>query len=234
YDSEDQLRLFEFLKNWPESTINLDHELIRYMGVRAGDVILLKQGIWEHRHRFNGFILVRNPASVYASLGRYDRIRTGDNLYARLRNFIAPENHNRERLLRWMTDIDSDMTEMLSGLNELEQFCAFYNRRMLPLAKLELPVIHYERLVIDPEQVFKQLLDYMQLEYLDLIHNAHEQYGELTIGHGKTDLSRPIDDQSLQEYRSLGRGTFDAVCALTWPAWSRFGYRMNWEGIELA
>ncbi|MFW6336901.1 MAG: hypothetical protein ACOC3G_07215, partial [Phycisphaeraceae bacterium] len=37
--------------------------------------VVIKQGVWEHRWPFDGFILIRNPASVYRSLTAFDRFQ---------------------------------------------------------------------------------------------------------------------------------------------------------------
>lgn len=206
--------------------------------------IVVKQGVWEHRHQFEGFVLVRNPASVIASLLSFDQ-RTGGAarppLWSRLR-FAAPrrpkpmnfDDPRWERVLRWQRAIDEDLVEHLKHLDYIGAVCAFYNRRMLPLANSRLPILHYECLVSRPQQMLRLLLDRLELEFDDRLLDSHRDFDEGTIGHGLNDLARPIDEAGLFRYREiLSREEFGRILALTLPSWKAFRYRLSYDDIAV-
>lgn len=206
--------------------------------------IIVKQGVWEHRHPFEGFVLVRNPASVTASLLAFDqraagatrrtpwsRLRRGPPRRPKHMNFADPR---WKRLLRWQRSIDEDLVEYLEHLDYIGAVCAFYNRRMLPLANSHLPVVHYERLVSRPRQVLRLLLDRLGLEFDDRLLDSHRDFDEGTIGHGKNELARPIDEAGLFRFREvLSREEFGRILALTLPSWKAFRYRLAYDDIAV-
>lgn len=231
-DSKENMQLFDFLKGWTNTEIPLDNEYLQSINPSVDDIILVKQGIWEHRASFNGFVLVRNPVSVYASLLEYDKNGGHKSwLNNMLTAVFTDNNQNKERMLRWMQDIDKNLIPYMENIDDISLFCAFYNRRMMPLINLGLKVIHYERLVTDPACYFKIILKEMHLPFDYSVLHAHKNYSAGTIGHGKSDLSISINTDSLDNYRSIGHRTFDRICALTYPTWSKFGYVMDWDHI---
>mgnify|MGYP006426399681 CR=1 FL=1 len=206
------------------------------------EAIVVKQGVWEHRWPFDGFILVRNPASVYRSLTAFDRFRlSGDYLASQLKRLAAKTGlgrgtanvDNRARLRNWANDIDDDLADLVPRVDLTTAICAFYNRRMLALHETGLPVLHYERFVADPEASLRQVLARLGLPFDPAVLWAHEEYEAGQKGHGRADLSAPIHAGSMEKYREIGRRRFDRICALTLPTWQRFGYRMSWDAIDI-
>ncbi len=178
-------------------------------------VIVVKQGTWEHRHRFRGLVLARNPASIWASL-----------------KGLSGES-NRERLGRWFLHVDPTMWETIRDQDLLHQFCAFYNRRMGALAKLGLPTIHYERFVERPEWHLRRILGLMRLPFSERCLLSHRGYAAQAVGHGGIDLARPIDRQSLSKYRSaLTEREFERLARMTRQVTDALGYVMTWGQIQ--
>lgn len=208
-------------------------------------VIIVKQGIWEHRYRFDGFVLVRNPASVAASLLEYDQRslrRAPPDVRPFWRDEAKLDEHDIdftarhwERLVRWQDDIDAELTPHLKHLDYLSAICAFYNRRMLPLADAGMPVVHYERLVTRPEVTLRKLFTYLGLEFDGTVIESDHQYTGEAIGHGKNELKRPIDTESIYRYqRVINFQEFSRIAALTLPTWKAFRYTMSYDRICVA
>lgn len=164
------LRLFEYLKHYRKTKIRCLHPYVRPYNVLSDDVLVLKQGVWEHRFPFRGIILSRNPVSVYASLRNYDA-QDGS-----ASDLDALWQYNAERLSRWMRDIESLLVDEMLSLAPVEQFCLFYNRRMGALAQLGVPIVHYEKLAADPYIVLATVVHAMGLDFEDSMLSAHADY----------------------------------------------------------
>jgi hypothetical protein len=227
-DSPEELELFRFLMHYDRPAIAAGHPLIARLGLRPDQVLLLKQGVWEHRHPFNGFILARNPVSIYASLLRYDVPRAGADP-------AACWQPNLERFQRWLGDIEPGLIPRLRAVAPVDQFCLFYNRRMGPLARLGLPVVHYERFVTEPAAVLAGILGRLGLgEPMPAILEAHTRFAAGMEGHGQNDLSRPIDTRSLTTYRdSVDPETYRRIAAQTADVAAAFGYQMEWMNLRI-
>jgi hypothetical protein len=237
YDSPVRLQLFQYLQRIEDWTVSVEDTVVREVGIDPRKVILLKQGIWEHKYPFRGFVLVRNSLSVYASLKRYDEFQFNSDYFVTkvsgLLGLSKGSATNKQRLIRWMRDIDRELVDYLSSIGDIERFCAFYNRRFAHLASLGLPVVHYERLVQEPTVLLSKVLHFMGLTFDTAVLRAHEKYRSSQQGHGRTDLSRPIDTVSTDRYKMLDRKTVDTVCSLTYQTLKAFGYQMNCGEIEV-
>lgn len=227
-DSPESEKRLRFFMDWPDQTIPCHHEILSGLDVRDGDLILVKQGIWEHRWPFNGFVLARNPVSVYASLLAYDDQKTArwESLLLRLGCFERARalGGNIERLTRWFGNIDPCIAVSLPHMDLLEIFAAFYNRRMGRLATLDLPVIHYEDFILQPAAMLEELCGKLGIEYEDGMVDSHKLHSGM--GHGKNPLDRPIGPSSDDKSRRVSRRDRERIIALTAEAWQRLGYSL--------
>ncbi len=227
-DGEDAARLFAYLQHYRKTRIWFRHPRVRPCAITPGDVLVLKQGVWEHRFPFHGMILARNPVSIYASLRTYDVPPEG------AADLDALWSHNTARFLRWLVQIDPTLIPGFEYRSPVDQFCVFYNRRMGALLSLGLPVVHYERFVTDPRGSLRMTAATMGLPFDEAMLVAHNAYETGVAGHGKTDLARPVNDASLYKFqRVVTRAEFDAIVARSAPVHRRYGYRMTWDEITM-
>tara|TARA_R110002073_G_scaffold286251_1_gene450912 strand:- start:466 stop:1242 length:777 start_codon:yes stop_codon:yes gene_type:complete len=218
-DSKQDLRTFRFFKSYKKTVIRASHRAVSRYGLKENQVLLLKQGVWEHRYPFNGFVLVRNPVSIYSSLKAYDR---NDPKYDPEENFWFK---NEERLSRWLKDMSPSLLRGFDKLAPVQQFALFYNYRMNHLASLGLPIIRYEDLVTDPENTFAAICRSMNLPFEKEMLHAHEDYGTDVKGHGDNLLSRPVDSTSLIKYKqNVSLEEFAECSDLTESTQKKFGY----------
>lgn len=224
-DTPEELKLFNFLMRYSGTTLPVKHRLLRHLNVSAGDCLVLKQGVWEHRYSFMGIVFARNPVSVYASLKSYD-YELED---------ISGWDKNMERLLRWMNEIDRSLVDALKQLSPIQQFCLFYNRRMIPLAQSGLPLFRYEEFVSDPTGVLKNIMATFKLDGDERMMESHRLYRRQTRGHGGTDLSKAINPHSLNKYKEIiTPDEFYEIREATADVCGILGYVLNWDGIELS
>ena len=227
HDTQNQQALFEHLQRHEPQTIRIDHELLRGSGIRPDHALVLKQGVWEHPAPFRGVVLARNPASIYASLRTYDVAEHGDDLDANWR-------FNEERLLHWARAMDPLLERTIAGLPPLLQFSAFYNRRMMGLWETGLPVVHFERLIVDPEAALRAILAELGLAYEEGVARAHELYRPGELGHGHIELAAPFSDAPNRKYTEvLTREEFAHLAELTGATARTYGYHLEWERIGI-
>src|SRR5690606_3335450 len=71
-DDSKASKLFKSLKQREQKTITKRE--LKTVGIDASckTQLIVKQGVWKHAYPFDGFMLVRNPFSVYCSLKTYD------------------------------------------------------------------------------------------------------------------------------------------------------------------
>ena len=227
-DTEASAQLFEYLKHYRKQRIWRLHPLLRPFGIKARDVLVLKQGVWEHRYPFQGLILSRNPVSIYASLRTYDAPEGGD------ADLDALWHHNTDRLARWMRDIDHDLVSELLQLPPVEQFCFFYNRRMGALSELSCPVVHYETFVANPRRALEVATQAAGVPFEEAMLNAHTAYEEGSRGHGKIELAAPVHRGSLYKFQNVvTHAEFDTILEKTEPVFRRLGYHIEWDRIDV-
>lgn len=233
-DSPESEKRLRFFMDWPDQTIPCHHEILSGLNVHDGDLILVKQGIWEHRWSFNGFVLARNPVAVFASLLAYDDQKTArrESLLLRLGCFERARalGGNIERLSRWFGNIDPCVAVSLPYMDLLEIFAAFYNRRMGRLATLGLPVVRYEDFIRQPADILKELCGELGIEYEDGMVDSHKLHSGM--GHGKNPLDRPIGPSSIDKSRRVSRRDRERLIALTAEAWQRLGYSLSEDRLS--
>ena len=235
-ETPEEVALQAYIKQSPDKSIKADDPLVSHLALPDNAVLLMKQGVWEHRYPFDGFVLVRNPASVYASLQQFDRkLRTlrGAAHWLADRAMNVPGTVNKERILRWIGDMEPSLVPSLAECSPIERFAAYYNYRMLHLNSLKLPTVHYERLVENPIGVLTALLEALNIPFDTAILNSHNSFSEAETGHGGLALNAPVSTQSLDKYRKLDRSVFERVRALTAPTWKAYGYQMDWDDVSV-
>jgi len=220
-DSNIEQDLFEFLKGYEEKYISQKHKMLSGINLEGKDILLLKQGVWNHKYDFDGFILARNPVSVYSSLLTYD---SND----------LDWKHNNKRIKRWLHDMGYELENNFDNKSPIEQFCELYNHRMGHLLNLDLPVIYYENFVTNPELEIRKICSIMSIDYCKDILFSHEDYGSDEIGHGKNNLSEKINSNSLTKYQNIiTRQDFDKIKSLTSKVTDSYAYIMDWDSIKL-
>jgi|GEM_PF-1127256 len=217
---KEQRDLFELLTTRAETRIPRTEPAVVTAGAAEAGSLLIKQGTWEHRFPFEGFVLARNPLSIFQSLLNYDQ----DPRSARA---IARGVTNRSRLERWTAAIDPELAASLADLDELEAFAAFYNRRMQGLARTGLPVLCFERFVTAPEAGLRALLGHLNRPYDPACLQSHRRHDAGSLGHGRIALDSPISTDVNEKYRALDPEAQTRLAALTEPVWSAFGYRIE-------
>ncbi|QEG42485.1 sulfotransferase domain-containing protein [Roseimaritima ulvae] len=218
-DSVHELALFEFLKTFNGKKLRRSHPLLKPYCLHEDEHLIFKQSVWNHEHPFRGFVLTRNPISVYASLVEYGR-----------RNATSdPWQPIEERIERWMSDIEPDKKASIKGKTPIEQFAMLYNARMGHLSRRELPVLFYENFVISPAGEIRSLLRALGLPFQQAILTSHSRYSEQSEGHGDNSLSSEINRRSLLKYtRIISQTDFQEVKSLTDDTSSQFGYECVW------
>lgn len=226
-DTEENIRLFKFLQKYPKDSLRVRNKHLIHLNCSQNDVLVLKQGIWEHKSPFLGFLLSRNPVSIFSSLLTYDSKTPNKR--------SGSWEENEKRLIRWMKSIDRGLSIKLQGLSPVEQFCLFYNRRMGALFDLNLPIVFYENFVSNPKKEIMNILKILNLEYSDSLLEAHKLFNYENIGHGKNALSRSIDKSSLYKFQDiLSVDEFEKILEETYDvAVQKFGYRMQWDKIDI-
>jgi hypothetical protein len=226
-DTIEGQRRLKLFKTWELSYIDTAHPLFADLGLNESDIVIIKQGIWEHPWAFEGFILVRNPVSIYASLMRYDHValRSLEGIlhYLGMSSAKRRLKGNYWRFYRWFRDVDIDLYDRLDSLNVLDLFCCFYNRRMGRLLDLGLPVVHYEHLVSEPEAALDKLCSMISVPFESGMLDVRSS----KVGHGKNDLGRAISDISLYQVDNLRVSEINQVLTKTCSTWRRYGYELQ-------
>jgi hypothetical protein len=221
-DAKDDLKkekTFETLKNYQKDKVFRLNALFNHYELKKGDVLLLKQGVWEHKYPFNGFVLARNPISIYSSLKVYDR---------NLEQYDADTNfwfNNNERLIRWSKSMNEELMSELMNAPPFEQFVKFYNYRMGYLFKLNIPIIRFEDLVNETKETLIKVCEILGVEFQPKLMESHNFYGEGLIGHGQNDLSKPINKDVLEKYKcNINIEEFEYIADNTKEVSSKYGY----------
>lgn len=221
-DGQNKEQAFQFLKNYKPTSISRKHKLMMPYKLKKNDVLLVKQGVWKHPYAFNGFVLSRNPVSIYSSLKAYDSNADG---YDIDKNFWFG---NTERFKRWLKDIDEKMTNQIISKSPIEQFVDFYNLRMGNLSSIGKPVVRYEDLIVNTKEVLTKVCDCIGVPMENSLLNSHKFYKKGLIGHGQNDLSKPIDDSSLHKYRlNVTDEEFCFIKENTRAVYERYGYKLE-------
>jgi hypothetical protein len=193
-----QERLFELLRVWPLDTVPR-WQLAEHL--RPGtSVLLLKQGIFEPRHRPHGFGLLRNPYAAFVSLWHYEARRLGEAADP-ARNLQHWRTRREPRLLVWA---DATMPALLPALraerDPVRQFLMFWQARVAQIVAQQRTLLHYEDFVRHPEPELRRLCAALDLPWDAAVLDAHRSFRPGERGHGGIDLGaaiRPSPDWQL-------------------------------------
>lgn len=225
-DDDNSLRAFQFLKDYKPTSIARNHKLIKPYKLKKNQIILIKQGVWKHKYPFKGFVLARNPVSIFASMKSY---------YADQSDYNLKNNYwydMGDKLHRWLSEIAPQELNSLGDFSPIEQFCFFYNIRMEELFRSGLPIIKYEDLVEDTEAVIRITCKILGVKENKDLLSAHNFYKKGMMGHGKTDLSRSIEKSSLTKYKEIvSLEEFNFIKNRTQNVYENFGYKL--ENFEI-
>jgi hypothetical protein len=214
-DIEEDLKLFSLLMKHKEESIALDNPALSHRHLDKDSKLILKNAVWEHKFKYRGFILVRNPYSVMRSA-----VVTGGE------SEKAYENHKKQ-CKRWGEQIDNQMVPYLLKADNLEAFCLLYVRKMVMSYNTGLPIVHYERFVTDPEGTLRKLFAALDLPWDQQVLHAHENYKEGQVGHGHIKLWRPIHTGSITKFRDIPQTVINRIYAYTNLALKLYGYKIE-------
>ncbi|WP_412984458.1 hypothetical protein [Pontimicrobium sp. IMCC45349] len=226
-ENKEEVEAFNLIKNHKGRKISFKNKIISQLGVKKDQCLVIKQGVWTHKYPFNGFILVRNPISIFASLKSIGlkEVKGTDS------DYWEPIS---ERMKRWLKDIEPQMMSKFDELDNIDQFCLFYNIRMMNLHNLGLPKIYYEEFVNNPEQKVKEILGFFDLDYENGLLESHKQYNVGEIGHGYNDMSKPISTESIYKYKKLiSKKDFEDILLKTKETLEAYSYSITWDEINI-
>lgn len=221
-DDSKASKLFKSLKKREAKTITTKELKVTGINALGKKQLVVKQGVWKHAYSFDGFMLVRNPFSVYCSLKTYD---ADENWYHKEHNFWQK---TQDRLVRWLSAMQPKLADQLTSLSPVDQFCLYYNYRMNDLLTNNLPLCRYEDLVTAPETEFRRICDALEVEFYAEMLNAHQEYKPGTMAHGKNDMSRAVDQSSINRCSGLlTQLEFDCLLQQTAALQNKFGYKIS-------
>jgi hypothetical protein len=219
---------FEKLKKYKGLTVDPTDPVFKHYSLKNNDILLLKQGTWQHQYIFKGFVLCRNPVSVFSSLKEYDSNEKG---YNKNTNFWF---NNNERLIRWSNDMDKKLNSHLYNKSPLNQFCLFYNYRMEHLFNLNLPIIRFEDFIIDPHSNLQKICDILNINFNDQMLQFDKFYKKGSMGHGQNTLSSPINTEVLNKYKkNINQKEFEYIKDNTRSIICKYGYTLKNMEIQL-
>lgn len=211
--------LFHYLMNYRDQHIPRYHPFLLPCFVKNNDIMIIKQGVWEHAYPFQGIVFARNPLSIFASL-KYYGISQDEDWKWHWYRFRVP------RFIAWLKKMDRSLIKGFADKSPLEQFCIFYTRRMKALAALDQPIIHYEYLVAQPEKYIQMICGFFGIQYEAGMLNPSKLGYE--NGHGHYDSHREIDQSSIRKYQErLQENEMDFVIENTHATAKLYGYEFN-------
>ena len=230
-DSVVEKKLFNFLMSYEKTNININHKLIQPYCPKTNSVLIVKQGVWEHKYKFKGAILVRNPLDIYTSLRKFDDNKDTTN---RDRNWF---NYRVPRFVEWLKNIEPSLIPEFLTLSPIEQFCFFYNRRMGGLLDNTTNLfINYETLVEYPSITLSKICNLAGLrgsghELLNLYYNTNQNKRK---GHGHFNPNSLITTSSIENYKDfLSNNEIFYIIDKTKNVAERYGYCYNNNNINV-
>lgn len=189
----EDLRLFNYLRESKEQFVWGKSKMCLHKDLKRKDILVLKQGVWEHDYDYKGISLIRDPRAIFSSLISYDK---GLPIEQQKENF-------KTRILAWAKGIDEQLfSELNKDISNLERFVLFYNRRMAAIRD-DLSIFRYEDMCENPREVLTKIVDDLGLPQNENVFNSHLLFEKGKKGHGKIDLSKPINSQSLNNWKSV-------------------------------
>lgn len=177
-------------------------------------VYVVKQGTWEERGPFRGFVLVRNPLAVYRSLRDFESRGGGGGVQARLQRWMAAVDHSIE----------------LAG-DDVDQFCTFYNRRFGALTSV-MPIsrrLRYEDVVATPALALGRACALVGVDFEPAVVESHVCYATGHVLHEGTRGDVPIHRGSLDRWRELPGHDITRIIHATRETCAAYGYNLEEE-----
>ncbi len=200
------------------------HTYAKQRNLSSTTTIVVKQGTWFHSHEFSGFCLIRNPLSFVDSMLSYNE-NEGLNFGLRPYGF-KKYRKTFKRLLVWSAQMSSNSlyADISTDNCVISALCTFYNHRLTELLSYNKLITKYEHFVASPDRELKLICGILKLPYNPSITKAHLQYKKETIGHGRNDLSRPIDISSVNKWQSRQLNMSLKIIDLTIATANKAGY----------
>lgn len=215
---------FEMVKNLHINFLPEDSDYALARGLHRHMIILIKQGVWFHHHDFSGFCLVRSPFGFVYSMLDYNHQEGLD--FGLKRYGTKRYQKTMARLLRWSKDMSEELTNQLHQQTcILNALCLFYNDRINQLLSYKKKIFKYEDLVYQPQNILTSMCEELGVDFEPTILSAHQQYAANHVaGHGKNDLARSIDTQSIQKWQGLGTRVIRKIDERTAASQARLNY----------
>lgn len=214
--------LYEFFRTFEPTEVDIAEPALKYLNLKEDSKLIVKQGIWEHQYPFNGFALIRNPASVWASMLTYG-ITGKKNIQQLQAHWL---HHRLNRFKAWAEAMNANVSDRMLPI---QMFTHFYSKRINHLLSLGLPIIYYEDFVRNPEQNMRRICDILEVEFEPETITSHNKYSNGSVGHGFIQLNRPIDESSIYKFKQiLPKEDFNYIVENTPTP----GYSMSWDVIR--
>lgn len=217
-DTAEDLALWKHLMQFEPTEISSDNSYVKAAKVPSGAVILVKNAVWTHEYKHNGFILARNPFAVANS---FKIIHEDEEKFKRRKN----------QYLRWAKQIDSKLIPYVK--EEQDSFkilSSLYNAKMLDAVNLKQPIVKYEDFVINPEKQLLKICICLGISWDPVVLNSHLSYQEGDKGHGGIELWKDIHAGSLHSYKKLPDKVKASIYAITRNSIIGLGY--TYDGNE--
>jgi hypothetical protein len=219
FDTFTEQKMYKSLKKRARTEISRFNLFALPYKLNRGDVLVLKQGVWKHPYAFKGFILARNPLSIFSSLRSYDE------KYYDISVGKTPWDLTLSRLKRWLGDIDKAALDGFETKTPIEQFSTFYNTRMKDLLSTNLPIVKYEELVTSPRRELTRVQQILDLDIHEDVFNAEKKFDKGFQGHGFSDFSKRLNSNSLRSYeKKLSQVEITQLSDLTASVAKEIGY----------
>ena len=173
-------------------------------------ICVVKQGTWCPQTKFDGFVLIRNPIYVLASLiNLYEKIfsineqdsidilNSNKPFYSKLinedyelRNLIDLNHlqHLKSSLLRWYYGFSKNKVDFEISIIDL--FILAFNFRFSKLLNQRtFEFIKYEDIVLNPEKSIEKICKILKIKF---VSGLSQQTIKIKQAHGLNDLSKPI------------------------------------------
>lgn len=202
-----------------------------------GAIIVVKNAVWTPEFPCPSFVLARNPFSSILSIGAVDLAK--EEALARRWPPVALWKKGpwqkpsplslevREKLSRWSRDIDLMMKPHVTSADAVTGAALLYARKMQNAYDIGGPILRYEDIIKNPEAALRKLIAHFGLPWDDMVLRSHERYKQGEIGHGGIKLWEPMNDRSLDKYRTIPTAEFDKIYAITAAVMQKFGYSVD-------
>lgn len=178
-DNRNENRLNAFLRDNNPATLP-DH-VAKRLAVTSPKVVA--KAIWPSPAQRRGFILCRHPVAIISSIAsnhREDRAEERSRKLARICGYVHPQ---------YATALATESSLDMVALRVAQA----WSHRMRVAFHSGVPIVHYERFVLDHPSVLRRLCTHLGVDCTKRVIDAHEEFEAGEIGHGRFDLSSSVD-----------------------------------------